>query len=519
MVNKVEKDLESDVFKDRLNSLKILSDKLTVLKWIEKHAIVFLMAVALIALCSAAAIMINRYSGRAAPGTNIAGMNVSGQNALAIRNSINSIENKIQLTFSYQGKTIVAHGSDLGIQVDIDKTTNLALITEQNWLNRVNIFATHNIKLVAMIDKSQIEKFLDTSFPELIAAPPQNAGVIYDKKLQKFVTQASVDGKVIDMDKIYSIVADLVEHPRAALCDVAIIDSKAPISDTQAQSAADYANTRLASRINLQIDGQTIYFPDPVDVADWTNFAVNNGAIDVSFDKPKIATFVKNVVAQYVPGKPVPETDIVSADGNTVLKVISAGTPGRVVNNIDNASGQVFSNLQNATSANIALETTTSTAPAKKVVAPNNHWIEANLSDYSVKLYDGSNVTWSTTNTSHGKPSMPTITGLFTVFQKTGGNDTGTNDYQDAAVGTNTRNPYGGVCMPNPGGTSAQLCSIHYVTYWGPGGYAFHEAWWLLSGGQGPHTAISHGCINMFKAEAKIVYDFSVIGTPVWVHY
>lgn len=516
-MRRIEENFENDVSRDSRTRLRIGRHVVRARGWLRENVFVVAGGIfAIIVVAAVTALTVN-YSGRATPGTTIAGTNVSGQNALAIRNSINGIENKIQLTFSYRGKTVVAHSSDLGVQVDIEKTTDRALLAEKNWLNRVNVFAKRNIELVATIDKTQIEKFLDASFPDLIAAPPQNAAVVYDKKLQKFVTQKSVSGKVIDMDKIYGIVSDIVKTPRAALSDVPIIESKAAVSDEQAESAVDFVNARIAARINLQVDGKTIYFPDPIDVANWANFTEKNGELSVAFDKAKIADFVKNVVTKYVPNKPTPETDIAGADGS-VLKVISAGAPGRVVTNADAAADKVFASLNNGDGADIALETTTQNAPAKKVVAADNHWIEANLSDFSVKLYDGQNVAWQTTDTSHGKPSTPTITGLFTVFEKTGGNDDGASDYQDAAAGTNTRNPHGGVCMPNPGGASAQLCSIHYVTYWGAGGYAFHEAWWLLSGHQGPRTEISHGCINMFKADAKKVYDFASIGTPVWVH-
>ena len=88
-------------------------------------------------------------------------------------------------------------------------------------------------------------------------------------------------------------------------------------------------------------------------------------------------------------------------------------------------------------------------------VAANGRWIEYNISTYTVTLYEGTNAVWSTNQTSNGKASTPTITGLYSVWNKT---------YEQ--------------CMPNPP-SPTPLCNIHYVTYWERSGYAFHEAWWM----------------------------------------
>jgi lipoprotein-anchoring transpeptidase ErfK/SrfK len=503
--------------------------------WIKRHSVVLLTIACLLIISGGVAFLLAKYNAAAAPGTNIAGSNVSGQNALAIRDDLNQVQGKIQLTLSYHGKTITARASDLGINIDIDKTMAQALLTSNNWLNRINLFGQHNIKLIANYDWAQTQKFLNQNFPELITSPAQNAGVIYDAQSQKFVTQASVEGKVIDMDKIKQIIEDLVARPRAAVADVAITTSKPDVSDTAAQTAADFANARIASRINLQVDGKTIYYPDPVDVADWTTFTPNGGQLNVTFDQSKIRSFVAGKVQGVLPGKPVNGKTITSADGNTVYATLSQGQNGEVINNGDDAARQIISALQNGQSTNITL--TTTNAPAqndKTATLADQHWIDANLTNWTITAYNGTQPVAQFTNFAKGAaqldPERATITGLFKVFSKVGGNDSSgaaapNSDYAtnlaagmgvDRSGSTNS-NPYGGVCMPNPGGTQANLCSIHYVTYWGPGGYAFHEAWWLTPAQV--HTGLSHGCLNMWKGDAKWIYDFSQIGTPVWVHY
>jgi lipoprotein-anchoring transpeptidase ErfK/SrfK len=58
------------------------------------------------------------------------------------------------------------------------------------------------------------------------------------------------------------------------------------------------------------------------------------------------------------------------------------------------------------------------------------------------------------------------------------------------------------------------LPDVRWDTYF-DGGNAFHTAYWHNNFG----TPMSHGCINMREADAKVVYDFAPLGTKVVVHY
>ena len=119
-------------------------------------------------------------------------------------------------------------------------------------------------------------------------------------------------------------------------------------------------------------------------------------------------------------------------------------------------------------------------------------WIEYNLSNYCLYLHQGDSVVFKTCQTSSGKEGHATPSGNFKVYSKAAGP----------------------ICMHPPG--DKEVCNIHYATYWRKGGYAFHEAWWM---GNRVNQRISHGCVNMRKADAKTVFDFASVGTPVNVHW
>lgn len=55
------------------------------------------------------------------------------------------------------------------------------------------------------------------------------------------------------------------------------------------------------------------------------------------------------------------------------------------------------------------------------------------------------------------------------------------------------------------------LPNTHWNTLFSKSGYFFHEAYWHNNFGQ----VMSHGCVNMRKDDAKFIYDWSEIGTPI----
>lgn len=87
---------------------------------------------------------------------------------------------------------------------------------------------------------------------------------------------------------------------------------------------------------------------------------------------------------------------------------------------------------------------------------------------------------------STGLPKTPTIQGNYEIYRQ-----------------LETRH------MTGPG---YDLPDVPYVSYF-IGGYAFHGTYWHENFG----TPMSHGCVNMVTAEARWLYEWAEIGTPVRV--
>ena len=405
--------------------------------WLRRHLVFsIILAVVVLGFIGSLIFVSVYYRGKAAPGVTIANVNVGGQNSEQIVNTINGLVNNMQLSLTYGGKSATASASDLGVNIDADKIASEAVQTGQGNPFSI-IFNRRHFDLTGSYDQAKVNAFVTENFPEL-----------------------------------------------------------STVDDAAAQAAADRANQTLAQTIQITNNGQVLWTLDPWDIASWASFTANPDThqYDIAYDQTKIKDLVNGTVTAQLTNKPVNQKAITDNNG-TVLRVISGGKNGQVATNVDSIVSQVYDDLVDGRGGQIEMTTKEAPYGTDATIAADGRWIEYNISTYTVTLYERTNAVWSTNQTSNGKTSTPTITGLYSVWNKT---------YEQ--------------CMPNPP-SPTPLCNIHYVTYWERSGYAFHEAWWMSYAAGNVRQGISHGCVNMFQADAKRVYDFASIGTPVWVHY
>ena len=126
-------------------------------------------------------------------------------------------------------------------------------------------------------------------------------------------------------------------------------------------------------------------------------------------------------------------------------------------------------------------------------------YVEINLSQQHLWVFQDHNVIYETPITSGATGAgFPTATGLFAIYYKT---------------------------------TNTHLVGYQYgprynydvaVKYWMPFylGFGMHDASWRNGkfGGPDYYYGGSHGCVNLPDAAAEFIYNWSVVGTPVWVH-
>lgn len=481
--------------------------------WLRRHLIFSVItSLVLVIFIGLVAFVAVYYRDKAAPGTTIANLQVGGQNHDQLVKTIDGLISNMRLSLTYGGKSATASSTDLGVSIDVNKIADEAVKTGQRNPLAI-IMSRRHFDLTGSYDKNKVDQFVTTNFPEL-TTEPKDAQVNYDRSQNRYVVQPGAVGKSVQLASLYTQIEKLLTAPQLANYEIATNDDAPTISDQAAQAAADAANKTLTQNIQIVNNGRVIWTIDPWTIADWTSFAFKQptktlgqntsdqpqlaaaepaASYDISYDRNKIKQFVEGSVVSQLSNKPVNQKAITDGSGK-VLQVVSEGRNGQVASNVDTVVKQIYDNVSNSRGGRIELQTKDAAYGTDATAAQDGHWIEANLSTFQVILHDGDNVVWSTDQTSQGKPGNGTITGLYTVWRKV----------QEQ-------------CMPNPPSTQP-LCGIHWVTYWERSGYAFHEAWWLDYNKGNVRSYISHGCINMFTADAKRVYDFASIGTPVWVH-
>jgi lipoprotein-anchoring transpeptidase ErfK/SrfK len=126
-------------------------------------------------------------------------------------------------------------------------------------------------------------------------------------------------------------------------------------------------------------------------------------------------------------------------------------------------------------------------APPQVAVGNGEHWIDVDLSQQRVYAYAGDTV-MNTFVVSTGTWQTPTVTGKYHIWIK--------------LLSTTMTGP--GYYLPN----------VPYTMYFYKG-YGLHGTYWHNNFG----TPMSHGCVNLRTDDAEWLYNFSVVGTLVNVHY
>ena len=113
-------------------------------------------------------------------------------------------------------------------------------------------------------------------------------------------------------------------------------------------------------------------------------------------------------------------------------------------------------------------------------------YIEVDLARQTLFAYDNNQLVKQFLISS-GTATHPTITGTFYVYSKSR--------------------------VTEMKGEGYDLPGVQWVSWW-HGDYSIHGTYWHHNFGH----PMSHGCINASDDDAKWVYNWDSVGTPVWVH-
>nr|WP_246301424.1 L,D-transpeptidase family protein [Microbacterium immunditiarum] len=339
-------------------------------------------------------------------------------------------------------------------------------------------------KAVVQLDPDVATAVLRDAAPSLYT-DPVDAQLAFDAASASYVVTPAILGTGIDVDSVRTALQDAFD---AGQSRVEFDPVAAPI-DAETQT---YVADATAYRLNTMLDSMGFYTGGervvPVDralAASWITLGDGpRGSFSVEVDQQAIEAFVETIPA-LVHREPVNATVVTNSSG-TVLRTLSEGVEGRTLESTDGIAAAFAEQLQNV---NGVYELPMTTLPFTTTALART--IEVNLSSQRAYLYENGNLV-SSHVISSGLPGSATPAGHFTV-----------NGYSRVqSMGCFEGAPY---CVRD----------VPWVTWFAPD-IGFHGANSLRSSLGFPQ---SHGCVNMWDAEARFVYEWSAYGTEVWVHY
>ena len=434
------------------------------------------------------------------PGVSVAGVDVSGLTKQQAYTKLQALPLGKTYTIKVKDRVYTTTNDALGARYNLDRTIHMAyMIGREDGLPLVGLIQSRpnrsQLNLAYEVNYAKLQKFTNAITSD-IGTPPKNAAVIVENGEIRAV--ADTPGLGLSRSEITS----LLTKTMAGISDATfVLDPEtipADIRFDQTEAAKLEAQKYLSLQFDLEYEGRH-FVPNSTNMGYWIQVTpdreVNASELVVGINEQEVRGYVQSIANQ-INKSPVNKKVIIA---NGVSSVEREGQDGIALNQ-EAVVAALMQALRDKRGANVTLTTApvafkTETTRTVSLDAPK--YIEVNLSSQRLWAYENSQVVYASPITSGATGAgLGTATGLFSIYYKT------TNTYLNGRA-------YG------------YDYNVH-VNYWMPFylGYGLHDASWRSSfGGSDYYYGGSHGCVNLPDATAAFIYDWSEVGTPVWVHY
>ena len=463
-------------------------------------------ALVLVVICAGIVYAAN-YSGRALPGTTVAGTPVAGMTRDQVISAVNERADATTVTLTVEGKPTEASLNEAGVTVEADETADAAMKGSTSLPAFVSaIFSKRDVEPVLTVSDESIKKLAVTANSTL-TSEMKDASVIVAEDGESFTVTPAQNGNGVSTEDVASAVKQAGTTLTSVTQDVSVRQMEPSITTENAEAVAEKANALLDTPIEIS-DGIDTFTAERSDKVKWVEFLTkDDGSLDdPSIDAVKVADWV-NALAAKTDVKPENRVDNVDSEGN-VLTTAREGKKGLKTNNTEQITkdvvaamtdGKAYEGLFHYDDVEPGSETKQVAEGTENLVyqaAEGEKWVDINLSDATVTAYVGGKVAGGPFYMVPGAPNTPTVTGTFHVYLK--------YDVQTMRG-------------ENADGSKYETEGVPWVTYF-TGSYAMHGAPWRSSFGWSGYGG-SHGCVNMPVDAAKFIYDWTDMGDTVVVHY
>lgn len=481
------------------------------MKKISKRAKVSLwVVVAVVVLLLAAFITVFMvFQSRTVPGARVGELSVGNLNRQELQEKLDKAFDDQTVTYKIDGETTQASLKDAGFSLDTDATVEKLLADNSSpFALAAHLFTGVDVTPVFTVDKAQVEKFGQT-LPLSEDNQVKEPTAVFNSEDQIFhlvdgKAGQGIDIKALEQDTEAAVTKE-AGTSRVPVVNVKTVEEQPAVSEANAQAALEKANQWLTLDLSVRDNASLQEFPSRDIRATWLTFTPEGDQIVISANKENIGNWVEEF-AKETGRDPEPGLRNMNPDG-TVAAVARPAVSGLVASNTKEVSEALASSVESMQNQDLSFKYDEKdggwtdrpvAAGAENLVykpAEGEKWIDLNLEEASVTLYEGTKVVAGPFPMVPGAPETPTVKGDYNVYLKY---DTQTMRGE------------------NSDGSKYETPGVPWVTYF-TGSYAFHGAYWRDSfGWNGPGG--SHGCINMRIPDAKTLYDWADMGTKVVSH-
>lgn len=437
------------------------------------------------------------YAGKIYKNVYVANIDLSGktkaQAAALLQKKYDGIINQ-EISLKTDNKEVKTKVADTGLTLDINKiiqesykvgrdtsfTAQLASSVKTLWEHRT-------VKVEPKIDQEKLKKFMDIAVAQLNFPPSDATMVIENGEIKQAEAK---DGQTVDTGDLTEKILAMTSENSSQVIALKTVVAPASIKLANFDSARSQANSILSKKINLTYDGKT-YSPTRSEIGLWIKIQNNNGQISAVLNDGNIQAYLNKIAKNF---------EIIKADKKINAANNSVMEEGREGKYLDkNAALSQIKSQMNGNAVNVALATY-AVAPGEVKVFPaeglvpgrfEGRYLDIDLAAQKLCRVESTNII-DCFVISSGKPGMATPTGTFTINDK------------------------------NPRHWSNKYSM--WLPYWQQfktGGWGIHElpetdTWKEVADHLG--TPISHGCVRLGVGPAQTVYDWTSMGTPVYIH-
>lgn len=422
-----------------------------------------------------------------APGTSVAGVPVGGlmPGAAADKLSEQLSETTIVLTGADGAPELSA--ADLGASLDASALAERAHADHPMW--NISTWNSEPSSAAVRIDAEAATAALRDAAPSLFVEPV-DATITFDAATASYAATPDVPGTGVSVEAVRLALQSALAsgETRVELDTAATVSVPAVTSTASADAQVATLNTMLDTAGFYVGDERTVPIERAV-AASWITVApAGDGTFAITADPAAIQPVVDGLAP--LVNRAAANGKVITDSGGRVLREDAPGISGRELGDTSTVASDFATQLSTTGNASFALPVT-EVAPVMVSVARR---IEVDLGAQRTYLFENNQVVQSYAISS-GLSATPTPTGNFRVFAHTRMQDLGAQCYDPTRTDT--------YCTED----------VPWLTWFAPD-IAFHGAYWHNNFG----NRMSHGCVNMPINVAKFVYDWSPLGTEVWVH-